>query len=169
MAVFDNSNVNYVALDGYDASMGKHASLLSGISQTVPFNSKNVKLFLEGIMGSLQQMRNIDRIAQDIEKPPVRVTHPNNEHVNTFNARTTIYLQRKRLAVDILKNSILKAYSAGEEDSEIYYNAIQAMDNPFDILTKIRELSSPQGSVEDANRVLKWAFPGFSDNSRHTQ
>ena len=61
--VFDNTNVNYVALDGYDAGMGKHASLLNGIALNVPFNPKNVKIFLEGIMGSLQQMHNIDRIA----------------------------------------------------------------------------------------------------------
>jgi hypothetical protein len=135
--------------------MGKHATLLNGIALNVPFNPKNVKIFLEGIIGSLEQMRNLDRIAQDVEQPPVKATQPNESNQN-FNSRVTIYLQRKRLAVDILKSPILKAFSAGEADSEIYYNAIQAMSNPFEIINKIRELSSPQGSVEDANRVLKW-------------
>lgn len=92
-----------------------------------------------------------DRIATEVEKKPFQIA---GESPQNYNKRKIAFLQRQRLAVDIIKAPI-RAHMTAKGD-ETYFSEISALEHPKLIFDKLKSIIQPQGSVESATRAFSW-------------
>ena len=103
IVVYDNSNVNYTASDGFNGNMSDLNLLIN--SNECVFDPLKYGLYKRVLKGHLTSLHNLDRLMDGTEQPPVQVSGETNPH---FQTRENIYAQRRRIAKEIVLTGLRK-------------------------------------------------------------